>query len=44
MHADGGRHPYVDANLDTGQSIDVLIEMIASMVSTQKAMGATAGH
>ncbi len=44
MHADGGRHPYVDANLDTGQSIDVLIEMIASMVSTQKAMGATAGR
>ena len=44
MHADGGRHPYVDANLDTGQSIDVLIEMIKSMVSTQKAMGATAGH
>lgn len=44
MHADGGRHPYVDANLDTGQSIDVLIEMIASMVSTQKAMGAGAGH
>jgi hypothetical protein len=44
MHADGGRHPYVDANLDTGQSIDVLIEMIASMVSTQKTMGATAGR
>jgi DNA-binding NtrC family response regulator len=44
MHADGGRHPYVDANLDTGQSIDVLIEMIASMVSTQKVMGASAGH
>jgi hypothetical protein len=34
----------VDANLDTGQSIDVLIEMIASMVSTQKVMGASAGH
>ena len=44
MHADGGRHPYVDANLDTGQSIDVLIEMIASMVSSPKTMGATAGR
>jgi DNA-binding NtrC family response regulator len=44
MHADGGRHPYVDANLDTGQSIDVLIETISSMLSTQKSMGATAGR
>src|SRR5215813_13383404 len=42
MHSDGGRHPYVDKATDTGQSIDVLIEMIKSMVSTQKAMGATA--
>jgi hypothetical protein len=44
MHADGKRHPYVDANLDTGQSIDVLIETISSMLSTQKSMGATAGR
>jgi hypothetical protein len=34
----------VDANLDTGQSIDVLIDIISSMVSTQKSMGATAGR
>jgi DNA-binding NtrC family response regulator len=29
MHTDGGRHPYVDANLDTGSSIDHLLEKIA---------------
>jgi DNA-binding NtrC family response regulator len=33
MHADGGRHPYVDANTDTGQSIDVLVEKIASLMA-----------
>jgi len=26
MHADGGRHPQVDANIDTGRSIDDLLE------------------
>ncbi|HUJ94759.1 MAG TPA: hypothetical protein VLW84_05800 [Terriglobales bacterium] len=31
MHTDGERHPYVDANLDTGRSIDALIEKIAAM-------------
>jgi hypothetical protein len=30
MHTDGGRHPYVDANLDTGSSIDHLLEKIAT--------------
>jgi len=33
MHADGGRHPYVDTNTDTGQSMDVLIEKIASLMA-----------
>ena len=33
MHADGGRHPYVDANTDTGQSMDVLIEKIATLMA-----------
>jgi len=33
MHADGGRHPCVDANPDTGQSMDVLIEKIASLMT-----------
>jgi DNA-binding NtrC family response regulator len=30
MHTDGGRHPYVDANLDTGSTIDHLLEKIAA--------------
>ena len=33
MHADGGRHPYVDANTDTGQSMDMLIEKIATLMA-----------
>ncbi|HYL13204.1 MAG TPA: hypothetical protein VEV41_09215 [Terriglobales bacterium] len=33
MHADGGRHPYVDVNTDTGQSMDVLIEKIALLMA-----------
>jgi len=31
MHTDGERHPYVDANLDTGKSIEALIEKIAAI-------------
>ena len=30
MHTDGGRHPYVDANLDTGSDIDHLLEKISA--------------
>ncbi len=30
MHTDGGRHPYVDSNLDTGSDIDHLLAKIAS--------------
>ena len=37
MHADGGRHPQVDANIDTGRSIDDLLEKIAEML-TQEAV------
>jgi DNA-binding NtrC family response regulator len=44
MHADGSRHPYVDGNTDTGQSIDHLIEMISSMMAHQKSMAAGAGR
>src|SRR5437867_4133930 len=31
MHTDGDGHPSVDANLETGRSIDALLEKIASM-------------
>ena len=44
MHADGSRHPYVDGNTDTGQSIDHLIAMISSMMASQKSMAAGAGR
>jgi DNA-binding NtrC family response regulator len=35
MHTDGERHPYVDANLDTGRSIEALLEKIAAMRTTE---------
>jgi DNA-binding NtrC family response regulator len=28
LHTDGGRHPYVDANLDTGSDVEHLLEKI----------------
>jgi len=34
MHTDGERHPYVDANLDTGRSIEALVEKIAAIETT----------
>ncbi len=34
MHTDGERHPYVDANLDTGRSIEALVEKIAALHTT----------
>jgi len=37
MHTDGERHPYVDANLDTGRSIEALVEKIAAMNLTEAA-------
>jgi DNA-binding NtrC family response regulator len=35
LHADGGRHPYVDAATDTGRSIESILETIASMMASQ---------
>ncbi|PYX73584.1 MAG: hypothetical protein DMG72_12750 [Acidobacteria bacterium] len=33
MHTDGERHPYVDSSLETGRSIDALIDAIGSMLA-----------
>ena len=35
LHADGGRHPYVDAATDTGRSIEAILETISSMMAQQ---------
>ncbi len=35
MHTDGERHPYVDANLETGRSIDALLEKISGMMAAE---------
>ncbi|MFZ0286324.1 MAG: hypothetical protein WAL32_13930 [Terriglobales bacterium] len=46
MHTDGERHPAVDANLDTGCSIDAVVAKIAAMSSTSEpalARAASAG-
>ena len=46
MHADGSRHPYVDACVDTGTSMDSVLNRIESMNlagSTSKAKAAGAG-
>jgi DNA-binding NtrC family response regulator len=32
MHADGGRHPVVDGIIDTGRSVEALVEKIAGMM------------
>jgi DNA-binding NtrC family response regulator len=34
MHTDGERHPYVDANLDTGSRFEALLERIAALQQT----------
>lgn len=39
LHADGGRHPYVDAATDTGRSIESILETIATMMA-QRSMAA----
>jgi DNA-binding NtrC family response regulator len=36
MHADGGRHPYVDVATDTGRSIESILETISSMMAQEK--------
>jgi len=38
LHADGGRHPYVDAATDTGRSIESILETISSMMASQAAV------
>ncbi len=38
LHADGGRHPYVDAATDTGRSIESILETIASMMAQQSSV------
>jgi DNA-binding NtrC family response regulator len=40
LHADGGRHPYVDAATDTGRSIESILETIASMMAQQSTVTA----
>ena len=42
LHTDGSRHPYVDGNIDTGESIDRLIEKMGSVQG--KAASAVAGR
>jgi DNA-binding NtrC family response regulator len=46
MHADGSRHPYVDACTDTGASLESVLTRIESMNlgAPQKAAAATAGR
>ena len=41
MHTDGSRHPYVDANIDTGEDMAHLLAKIAAV--TGKAAAAAAG-
>ena len=43
MHTDGSRHPYVDANTDTGEDMEHLIRKIAAL-SPPKTMAAGAGR
>jgi DNA-binding NtrC family response regulator len=46
MHADGGRHPYVDACTDTGASIESVLARIAGLeiAGLMPAAGAAAGR
>lgn len=47
MHADGSRHPYVDACTDTGASLESVLQRIESMNiagMVPKAAGASAGR
>ena len=44
MHADGSRHPYVDACTDTGASVENVLARIEAMhLEAAKAAGAAAG-
>ena len=42
MHTDGEGHPSVDANLETGRSVDALLDKIASMYA-EEVKGTAAG-
>src|SRR5580704_10242304 len=42
MHTDGERHPAVDANLDTGCSIDAVLAKIATLGTTEAALAKAA--
>src|SRR5258708_7471160 len=42
LHTDGSRHPYVDGNIDTGESIEKLLGKIGGLQT--KAAAATAGR
>lgn len=42
MHTDGSRHPYVDGNTDTGESMDYVLRKIGA--PKPKAATATAGR
>ena len=50
MHADGSRHPYVDACTDTGASLETVLAKIESMkfvpvkIEATKTAGAAAGR
>jgi DNA-binding NtrC family response regulator len=35
MHSDGERHPQVDASMETGRSIELLLQTIASMLAKE---------
>src|SRR5258708_472161 len=40
LHTDGSRHPYVDGSIDTGESIEKLLEKIGGVQSKAAAAGA----
>jgi DNA-binding NtrC family response regulator len=42
MHTDGSRHPYVDGNIDTGESLEKLLEKISGLQT--KTVAAAAGR
>jgi DNA-binding NtrC family response regulator len=42
LHTDGSRHPYVDGNIDTGESVEKLLQKIGGLQT--KTAAATAGR
>ena len=40
LHADGGRHPYVDKATDTGRTIEQILETISSMMAQRATVAA----